>query len=73
MKRIIVGVIDLYKKFFSGALLYLFGGGCRFTPTCSDYSREAIGKYGILKGSALSIKRVIKCNPLSKPGYDPVK
>ena len=45
---------------------------CRFIPTCSAYAIEAIEKYGSIYGSFLTIKRILKCNPLSKPGYDPV-
>lgn len=45
---------------------------CRFTPTCSNYGIEAIEKYGSFKGSILTIKRIIRCNPFTKPGYDPV-
>ncbi len=45
---------------------------CKFIPTCSNYGIEAINEYGCIKGSILTIKRIIKCNPLSKGGYDPV-
>ena len=45
---------------------------CRFTPTCSNYGIEAIKKHGSFKGSILTIKRIIRCNPFTKPGYDPV-
>jgi hypothetical protein len=45
---------------------------CRFTPTCSHYSYQAIVKYGLLKGSALSVWRILRCQPFSKGGYDPV-
>ncbi|WDU84631.1 membrane protein insertion efficiency factor YidD [Caloramator sp. Dgby_cultured_2] len=45
---------------------------CRFYPTCSQYSLEAIEKYGAIKGSVLSIKRILKCHPLHPGGYDPV-
>ena len=45
---------------------------CIYTPTCSAYAMEAIEKYGPVKGSYLSAKRIIKCNPFSKGGYDPV-
>jgi putative membrane protein insertion efficiency factor len=72
IKGILIFLLDIYKKVFSGLLKALFGGGCRFTPTCSDYSREAIEKHGIFLGSALSVKRVIKCNPFTKVKYDPV-
>jgi uncharacterized protein len=47
--------------------------GCRFYPTCSEYSIEAIEKYGAFKGSIISIKRILRCNPFNEGGYDPVK
>ncbi|MCX7641508.1 MAG: membrane protein insertion efficiency factor YidD [Elusimicrobiales bacterium] len=47
-------------------------GYCKFIPSCSYYSRDAIKKYGIFKGSYFSIKRLLKCNPFTKGGYDPV-
>ena len=50
----------------------LHGPCCRFTPTCSAYSLEAIKKYGPFKGLILSIKRILKCNPFHDGGYDPV-
>ena len=46
---------------------------CRFTPTCSEYAKQAISKYGVLKGLFLSIKRILKCHPFGKYGYDPLK
>ncbi|UCG78912.1 MAG: membrane protein insertion efficiency factor YidD [Nitrospirota bacterium] len=46
---------------------------CRFSPTCSEYSKEAIEKYGPLKGSILTIKRILKCHPFHPGGYDPVR
>lgn len=45
---------------------------CKFTPTCSNYGIEAIKTYGSIKGTILTIKRIIRCNPLSKGGYDPL-
>ena len=47
-------------------------GNCRCIPTCSNYAKEAIEKYGALKGGKLAIKRIIKCNPIGIKGYDPV-
>ena len=45
---------------------------CRFTPTCSEYARQAIEKYGVLKGGWLAVKRISKCHPWHEGGYDPV-
>lgn len=46
---------------------------CKYVPTCSQYALEAIEKYGVVKGSIMSIWRILRCNPLSKGGFDPVK
>lgn len=51
---------------------YFFCGVCRFTPTCSAYAIEAIKEHGVLKGTALSSYRLLRCNPFCKGGYDPV-
>lgn len=69
MKKLLLFIIESYQKIFSG----IKGRHCRFYPTCSTYSKEAIKKYGVLKGSFLSIKRILKCNPFNKGGYDPLK
>ena len=68
MKAILTAIIKLYKKFISPVL----PPSCRFYPTCSEYAIEAIDSFGAIKGTWLSIKRVVRCNPLSKGGYDPV-
>ena len=72
MKKICLYVIKIYKKIFS-PIFYILGSKCKYYPTCSEYSRQAIEKYGVLKGGILSLKRILKCNPLSKGGYDPLK
>ena len=69
MKGILIFLIKIYQKLFSGRL----GRRCRFYPTCSEYSKQAIMKYGSIKGSFLSIKRILKCHPFNKGGYDPLK
>ena len=46
---------------------------CKFYPTCSEYTKQAIEKYGAIKGLFLGIKRIFRCNPFSKGGYDPLK
>ena len=47
-------------------------GHCKFVPTCSNYAKEAITTYGVFKGSWLSLKRILRCNPWNPGGYDPV-
>lgn len=71
MKKIILHILKFYKKYIS-PIFYNMGVRCKYYPTCSEYSRQAIEKYGSLKGSFLTIKRVLKCNPFSKGGYDPL-
>ena len=46
---------------------------CKYVPTCSQYALEAIEKYGVIKGGLMSIRRILRCNPFSKGGFDPVK
>jgi len=72
MKRLLIILIEKYQKHIS---LFLESRGikCKFYPTCSEYTRQAIEKYGALKGSFLGIRRILKCNPFSKGGYDPLK
>ncbi|HOV69884.1 MAG TPA: membrane protein insertion efficiency factor YidD [Clostridia bacterium] len=63
-----LSAIMFYKKKISPAM----PPACRFIPTCSEYAYEAIYKYGLLKGGFMAAKRLLKCNPLFKGGYDPV-
>ncbi|HWA52291.1 MAG TPA: membrane protein insertion efficiency factor YidD [Patescibacteria group bacterium] len=65
-------LLDFYKKYISPIFVVYFGHACRFTPTCSEYAAQAIQKYGIVKGGFMSAWRILRCNPLSKAGYDPV-
>lgn len=73
MKNILIFILKLYKKLVSPILTVSFGKACRFTPTCSEYTIEALEKYGFLKGLALGIKRLGKCHPFGSYGFDPVK
>jgi hypothetical protein len=68
MKFALIGIIKGYQLFISP----LLPPACRFFPSCSDYSIEAIKKYGSLKGSWLALKRIFRCNPMWEGGYDPV-
>ncbi|HID93934.1 MAG TPA: membrane protein insertion efficiency factor YidD [bacterium (Candidatus Stahlbacteria)] len=66
--RIIIALITIYQKCISPVL----PRSCRFYPSCSQYMKEAVQKYGLLKGIALGMWRILRCNPLSAGGYDPV-
>jgi len=77
MKYLLVKIIELYQKTLSpdtGWFSYKYPAGyCKYTPHCSEYSKQAIQKYGALKGSGLAIWRVLRCNPWSKGGTDEVR
>ena len=72
MKRILVAIIKWYQKNIS---LWLESKNirCKYYPTCSEYTKLAIEKYGCIKGFFLGCIRILKCNPFSKGGYDPLK
>ena len=68
MKRFMLWGIGMYQKYLSP----LKRTRCPYSPTCSQYSKEAIEKYGALKGGLLAVWRILRCNPLFKGGVDPV-
>jgi putative membrane protein insertion efficiency factor len=68
MKAILLGIIRLYQMTLSRAL----APTCRFTPSCSQYSFEAIDRYGALRGGWMAVKRISRCHPFNPGGYDPV-
>ncbi|MCL1905756.1 MAG: membrane protein insertion efficiency factor YidD [Clostridiales bacterium] len=68
MKWLATAFIRFYQKFISP----LLGPRCRYQPTCSQYMLEAITRYGVVKGGWLGLKRLLRCNPWAKGGYDPV-
>ena len=68
IRKFFILIITIYQKFFSP----LFGSNCRFHPTCSAYTKEAIEMFGAYHGIILGFKRIIKCRPGGDCGYDPV-
>jgi len=68
MKKFLIAGIRFYQKYISP----MKGTKCPYIPSCSQYGLEAIQKHGALKGSLLAIWRILRCNPFSKGGYDPV-
>ena len=65
MKRLLLFLLKIYKKYIS-PIFKSIGIECKYYPTCSEYMRQAIEKYGALKGTFLGIKRLLRCNPFSK-------
>lgn len=71
MKKILIFLLKGYKKIISPIFSKL-GVHCKFYPSCSEYMMQAIEKYGSIKGCYLGIKRLLKCHPFAKGGYDPL-
>ncbi|MBR2588547.1 MAG: membrane protein insertion efficiency factor YidD [Bacilli bacterium] len=72
MKKILIFLIKGYKKTIS-PIFSACGVHCKFYPSCSEYTMQAIEKYGTIKGMLLGVKRMLRCNPFSNGGYDPLK
>lgn len=75
-KNLLLGLIKIYQKTLSpdhGLVSYRFPyGACKYSPTCSEYAYQSINEHGVIKGGYLSTKRVLRCNPFSSGGHDPV-
>lgn len=69
MKKILIGLIKFYRLRISP----MSPPRCKYIPTCSQYAIDAIEKYGAIKGGIMSCFRILRCNPFSKGGFDPVK
>jgi len=66
---VVLASLRFYKRFLSPLLI----PACRFSPTCSEYAYDAVLKYGVMKGLFLAAGRILRCNPFSKGGFDPVR
>lgn len=77
LRLLVLKILKIYQKTLSfdhGIFKYMFPNGyCKFHPTCSEYAYQAIEKYGIIKGGIKAFWRVLRCNPWSKGGNDPLK
>jgi len=69
MKFLVLDLLGVYKAIVSPFL----PPACRFEPTCSEYARQAVEKYGAIRGTWMGVKRILRCQPFCKGGHDPVK
>ena len=69
MKYVVLDLLAVYKALVSPFL----PSACRFEPTCSEYTKQAVEKYGAVKGTWMGVKRILRCQPFCKGGHDPVK
>ena len=72
MKRVLTYALILLIRFYQQVISPHLGANCRYTPTCSAYAIQALQKHGLLKGSWLALRRILRCNPWGGSGYDPV-
>jgi len=68
--KLLIGIVKFYRKYISGLKS---APSCRFYPTCSQYTIDALNTYGFFKGVFMSIRRILRCHPFNPGGYDPVK
>ena len=72
IKKIVLFPILLLIKIYQTILSPILPSTCRYSPTCSEYTKQSLIKFGLIKGGLISIKRIIKCNPWGGNGYDPI-
>lgn len=71
-RRLLMRLLAFYQRWLSPALHSVFPGGCRFHPTCSQYAVEAIEIHGAARGLWLGLRRLLRCHPFARGGFDPV-
>jgi putative membrane protein insertion efficiency factor len=69
MRELVTGLLRFYKRWISP----LLPSACRFEPTCSEYMRQAVERYGVLRGLGMGIRRLLRCHPFHEGGFDPVR
>lgn len=72
MNRLLIGAVQLYQWTLSPLIVAIMGPTCRFHPSCSQYAVEALRKHGALKGTWLTMRRIVRCQPFCEGGFDPV-
>jgi putative membrane protein insertion efficiency factor len=72
-RLVAIGAVAIYRAAVSPVIHAINGPACRFEPSCSEYAREAIAEYGMVRGGVMAMGRVVRCNPMGGHGYDPVR
>jgi len=72
MKRLLLQLLAFYRYWLSPAIHSLFPSGCRYQPTCSQYASEAIAMHGVTRGCFMALRRLLRCHPFARGGFDPV-
>lgn len=72
MNRVMIAMIRLYQRFVSPVIVYVTGPSCRFHPSCSQYAIDALRMHGVFVGTGYALWRIMRCQPFSAGGYDPV-
>jgi putative membrane protein insertion efficiency factor len=70
--RLALTTLSIYRAIVSPLIMGIYGPACRFEPSCSEYARQAIVTYGVMRGIAMATRRLARCHPLGSHGYDPV-
>jgi len=72
MKRLLLAILAFYRHWLSPAIHSLFPSGCKYRPTCSEYAAEAIALHGAWPGTWMALRRLLRCHPFGRGGFDPV-